>query len=134
MELVFDTNVLVSGLLHPDRPIAQLAIAIGRARLVPVYDRRVLNEYVRVFERPHLARKFLEGEAVALLGRIQRLGIDAGYVAPYSGVLPDEEDRPFVEVARATGAPIVTGNARHFPPSLGVQLIAAADLVRQLGV
>lgn len=71
MELVFDTNVLVSGLLHPTRPIARIAVTIARGRLVPIYDRRILDEYVEVLERPYLARKFIEGEATGLLASIR---------------------------------------------------------------
>jgi putative PIN family toxin of toxin-antitoxin system len=117
MEVIFDTNVLVSGLLRPDRPIARLVAAIGSGLLVPVFDERILDEYTKVLERPRLARKFGEGEATLLLDRIVKLGIDAGQCVVFSGALPDETDRPFVEVALTTGALLVSGNARHFQPS-----------------
>ena len=41
-------------------------------------------------------------------------------VPAYEGTLPDESDRPFVEVARAAGATLITGNTRHFPSETGI--------------
>lgn len=32
--------------------------------------------------------------------------------------LPDPDDAPFLECAWAAGAPLVTGNIRHFPKSI----------------
>jgi hypothetical protein len=32
--------------------------------------------------------------------------------------LPDKDDAPFLECARAADVPIVTGNLRHFPKSV----------------
>jgi predicted nucleic acid-binding protein len=132
MELIFDTNVLVSGLLHPDRPIAKLALSIGRGVLIPVFDQRILDEYVRVLNSSRFAGKFAEGEASALRERIETLGIDAGPVPRLAGPLPHENDRAFVEVALATGAPIITGNSRHFPSELGIEALLPAEMVRRL--
>jgi putative PIN family toxin of toxin-antitoxin system len=112
--IVLDTNVLVSGLLNPlGRPARALdAIAAGRA--IPLFDDRILSEYRRVLARRRFGldpakveawfRDFAEvGEPVVAIRRSLRL--------------PDESDRPFIEVARTGRAEaLVTGNSKHFPP------------------
>ncbi len=135
MEAIFDTNVFVSGLMYPSRPLARLVDAVfsDPQRLTPVYDRRILAEYEQVLSRPHLAERFAAGRVDALLERLARIGVDAGTVQAFIGALPHEKDRPFVEVALATRAPIITGNARHFPAELGIEAVLPADMVRRLG-
>ena len=70
MEIILDTNVLVSGLLYPTRPIALVVdalflTALQHERLIAVYDRRILEEYATVLARPHLASRFEQSKASA---------------------------------------------------------------------
>ena len=113
MRLVVDTNVLVSGLLSPFGPPGVIVnlIAAGRVRLC--YDTRIFAEYVEVLRRP--AFPFGETEVAALLAQVAAEG-DLVAPVPWPDRLPDPDDAPFLEVARAASADfLVTGNVKHFP-------------------
>jgi putative PIN family toxin of toxin-antitoxin system len=111
VRIVLDTNVLVSALPRqggiPDQ-VAGLVLA-GRCHLI--VDSRIMAEYQAVLRR--LEFGFPADEVDALLAFIER----AEWVVadPLDLALPDETDRPFLEVAVAGGADaLVTGNPRHF--------------------
>jgi putative PIN family toxin of toxin-antitoxin system len=115
MLVVLDTNVLVSALLSPFGPPARVLDLIlgGEARLA--YDDRVMAEYREVLARPRFG---FEPEEVADL--LAYLEADGEPVAarPLARELPDADDLPFLEVAAQAEAPLVTGNAAHYPPSV----------------
>lgn len=130
MRAVVDTNVLVSGLLHPGRTPALVLAAIASRRLVPVVCTAVVAEYRRVLPRPGLR---LPGDDVqAALALIDGLA-DWVAVPPYNGspALPDPADWPFIACALAAGCPVITGNLKHFPAGLGVQVMTARAWVEQ---
>lgn len=131
---VLDTNVLVSGLYYPRSQPGRVLDAVQSRELVPVFDQRVLAEYTEVLARPKFRAFYRPETAEALLGSLVELGLDAGEVPPYPEPLPDDGDKLFVEIALATGAIIVTGNTRHFPPHIGIDVLRPADVVRQLGL
>lgn len=115
MRIVLDTNVLVSALINPyGKPAAVLNAILSRF-VVPCYDARMIDEYERVLRRPRF--QFSNDDIRSLLDFFLRVG-SFGSPEPVSIKLPDLSDLPFVEVARASGAPIVTGNAKHFPENL----------------
>ena len=129
MKAVIDTNVLVSGLLkpysHPGAIIRQLAG--GQIQLI--YDARIMAEYREVLYRPLFGFKHVDVEA--LLVHVKDAGL-AVVTVPLPFRLPDPDDEPFLEVARAeTGTIIITGNKRHFPPELcaGVRVFSPAEFI-----
>lgn len=130
-----DTNMLVSGLYVPEGSPGRVIAAVMGGLLVPVFDERILAEHAKVLARPKFRALFSLEAVDAVLADWRRFGIDAGaLVEPYPGPLPDESDRPFAEVALAAGVPLVTGNARDFPPELGLEVVTAAEMARRLGV
>lgn len=132
---ILDTNVLVSGLFYPERPIGKLLDAIPRGDLVPIYDARVWVEYEDVLRRPRFADRYSAQACNRLLDGIRAFGVYGGAdVVPYSGPLPDESDRPFAELAQVFGAPLVTGNPKHFPQELDIEVVSPAEMVRRLGL
>lgn len=125
MRIVLDTNVLVSALINPyGKPAAVLNAILSRF-VVPCYDARMIDEYERVLRRPRF--QFSNDDIRSLLDFFLREG---SFVSPEPVFikLPDLYDLPFVEVARASDAPIVTGNAKHFPENL-VKVMSSAMLV-----
>ena len=112
---VFDTNVLVSGILSPHGPPGYLVEGLLDGWLRAVLDDRILDEYREVLSRPSFG--FDAGDIASLLHRITRLAIwpalNAGVVDVKS--LPDPDDAPFLICAASAGVPLVTGNLRHFP-------------------
>jgi putative PIN family toxin of toxin-antitoxin system len=128
VRLVIDTNVIVSALLHPGRtPDQALRQALAGGAVVLV-DVRVEAEYRDVVQR----RKFAAVPAERREALLADLLRSAVHVACRGSLDPlvDEGDRPFVEVARAGAADaLVTGNVRHFPPSLGIVVVTPAELL-----
>ena len=114
MRVVVDTNVFVSGLLSPFGPPGIIVKLIGDGQIRICYDTRILTEYLDVLRRP--AFPFGEAEVAAVLSPVV---IEGELIAapPLTTRLPDPDDEPFLEVAKAACADyLVTGNIRHFPP------------------
>ncbi|MDR1807803.1 MAG: PIN domain-containing protein, partial [Propionibacteriaceae bacterium] len=98
---VLDTNIIVSALLRPQgRPSALLTLVVT-GRVTPCYDGRILAEYADVLARP--AFGFDAQVSGAIIHRIRTAGL-AVIAPPLNVALPDEDDRPFVEVAEAANA------------------------------
>lgn len=133
MRAVVDTNVLVSGLMHPGRTAALVLEAVARRQLVPVVSTDVMAEYQRVLPRPRLR---LPAADVSMALNLLAGMADWVLVPPYSGhpPLPDRSDWPFIGCALAVGCPVITGNLKHFPEGVGVRVMTArawVDTARQ---
>ena len=110
--VVLDTNILVSALLTPGgKPASVVEFASG-AVLTPCFDVRVLQEYHEVLGRGGFA--FSRDEVARLMRDLRRSGLPF-LTPPSTFPLPDETDRPLLDVALAADAWLITGNLRHFP-------------------
>jgi putative PIN family toxin of toxin-antitoxin system len=112
MRVVLDTNVLVSGLLTPFGPPGQIVKIVADGSIALCYDARILAEYREVLRRPKFP--FSHDSVEALLDQIVANGI-VTVAMPLRLSLPDRDDEPFLEVALAAEAPLVTGNLKHYP-------------------
>ena len=113
MIVVWDTNVLVSGVLKPYSAAASILRMVVEGVIQPAYDLRILAEYREILSRP----KFNFGREIVdpLLAQIEEEGFLVS-APPLKSRLPDPADEPFLEVAlAAVAAALVTGNRRHFP-------------------
>ena len=123
--VVVDTNVLVSRALTPTGPPARVVDLVLTGQVVACYDRRIVAEYRAVLLRPRFG--FDHAAVDSLLALIAHEGLSV-IPPPVPLDLPDESDRPFAEVALATGAWLVTGNLKHFP---GLdRAVSPADFLR----
>lgn len=130
MRLVVDTNVWVSALLSPGGAPARLLLAFRQGALTLMITSEIVAVYEEVLLRPkfNFQPELLE-EFFLLLGhRAQRINPPA---MPFPD-LPDLSDAPFIAAARYAGCPVVTGNARHFPPDCGVTVLSPAQCLAQL--
>jgi putative PIN family toxin of toxin-antitoxin system len=130
MNLVLDTNVLVSALLSPFHAPGRILDLLLASKIKLVYDDRILAEYRAVLLRPKFG--FDHRSVEDLLGECVTSGLPV--VAPPINLnLPDPSDVVFVEVAAVAGAPLVTGNGRHFPPDrcAGVAILSPAAFLEQ---
>lgn len=116
MRVVLDTNVLVSGVLSPHGPPGRLMDLALAGDLVLVVDDRELSEYAEVLRRPRFGLPVRELDVLMRHLRDVGEGVTA---RPLSVALPDADDLPFLEVAAAGAAALVTGNTRHFRPVRG---------------
>lgn len=129
MNIVLDTNVLVSGLLSPFGPCGKIVRMVSSAELTLSFDARILTEYKEVLLRPKF--RFEKDKIDALLDHIGHRG-RAAASSPLPHSLPDYDDEPFLEVAIAAQAVcLVTGNHIHFPPDLclGVTVFSPHDFL-----
>ena len=117
MDLVLDTNVLVSGLIGNGSPPARIVDFLRAGEIRLVVDDRILAEYADVLRRDHLRSYFPETEVRDVMEFLQH---DSMLLVATTvvGRLPDPGDIPFLEVALSAGVPLVTGNKKHFPPAL----------------
>jgi putative PIN family toxin of toxin-antitoxin system len=129
MNIVLDTNVLVAGLLSPFGPCGEIIRMVSSGKLALSIDARILSEYDEVLHRPKF--KFEEDKVAALLDHIERTGPKVAS-SPLPHILPDPDDRPFLEVAMGGLAVcLVTGNQSHFPPKLrmGVRVFSPNEFL-----
>jgi len=131
---VFDTNVLVSGLLSPHGAPGWLVDALQQGVCRAVVNDAVWDEYVDVLGRPDFG--FPPGDMATMLELLRQHALHA----PAAGEslrlirLPDSDDAPFLACAAALGVPLVTGNLKHFPRAVAgkVEVFVPAEYVRRL--
>lgn len=112
MRIVLDTNVLVAGLLNPAGTCGRLLDLVLDGTVSCSADERIFREYEEVLRRPRLA---LPADTVREVLAFLRRSVEPVAAQPLDAKLPDPEDLPFLEVAAAAGAILVTGNLRHYP-------------------
>ena len=113
MNVVLDTNVLVSGLITPFGPAAHIVGLVAAGAIRACYDARILGEYREVLSRP--AFRIGPARMEALLDQIRVDGLLVT-ARPLATRLSDADDEMFLAVALAARARcLVTGNLRHFP-------------------
>ena len=129
MNIVLDTNILVSGLLTPFGACGEIVRMVSSAELCLSLDARILTEYREVLARPKF--NFDQDKVGALLDYIEYRGQTVAS-SPLRKSLPDLDDEAFLEVAIASKATcIVTGNHVHFPADLclGVKVFLPGDFL-----
>ena len=127
MNVVLDTNVLVSAAWSPGRNASLILNAVFARKFTACYDSRILAEYHRVLHYPKF--QFTPWEISAILEPLVKDGISV-VAEPVPGVsfARDETDRKFYEVAKTCGAVLITGNLAHFPQEPGI--FSPADFCR----
>jgi predicted nucleic acid-binding protein len=130
--IVLDTNVVVSAAIGLAGPPAQLITNwVLRGLVQSVTCPTVVNEYREVVRRekfrPHgFPPPWLE---YAINDSLQ---LPDPPDWPHS--IPDPKDAPFLALAKAAGAWLVTGNLKHFPRTArnGVTVLSPADYLSRL--
>lgn len=131
MQIVLDTNVLVSGLLYPFSASGEIIRLIARGDLRLCYDSRIISEYKDVLLRPKFG--FNPNDANDLLNQIESEGFSISS-RPLAKNLPDPDDEPFLEVAITGKAHcLVTGNMKHYPIHLrqGMPIVSPAEFLKR---
>ena len=129
INIVCDTNVLVSGLMNPLGAPGEIIRQIAEAQLIVSYDARILAEYRKVlmYTKFNFNNKAVDG----LIDQIQTRGIFVR-TTPLEKELPHKNDEMFLEAAIATNTKyLVTGNLKHFPKShmQNIEAIAPAKFL-----
>lgn len=125
MRAVVDTNVWVSAFLTPGGAPASLLLAMFASALVQVYSTAIEMEY-----RAVLARTRFDIDPLALaafFGQLHGTGQQVDEAPELAFNLPHPDDAPFMALALYAGCPLVTGNAKHFPKALGVEVMTPRE-------
>lgn len=129
MKVVIDTNVIVSGLLNPYGPPAEILRLLLTGSLLLFYDIRIISEYFEVLNRPRF--QFDKENVSLIISEIETSGIPV-ITHPLKKLLPDPSDKMFLEVALAGQAEyIITGNKKHFPENVcsGIKILSPAEFI-----
>jgi putative PIN family toxin of toxin-antitoxin system len=133
IRVVLDTNILISALLSPNGPPAQvflMSILDTDTQLCVSGD--IFAEYEEVIRRPRFNRSDREIEAT--LRTIRERGV---WMKPAEEVYvcSDPDDNVFLECAQAADAHyLVTGNAKHFPAAWAdTQIVTARQFLDAVG-
>ena len=131
MNVVLDTNVLVSGLMSSGGTCSHILRLAGYEAFEPCLDSAILREYDEVLRRPELDIPSEDAEGILDL---MREHCEEWSRTPLPTVLPDPKDEMFLEVAAASRAVLVTGNLKHFPPKSrsGVTVVTPAEFLDSL--
>jgi putative PIN family toxin of toxin-antitoxin system len=111
--VVLDTNIIVSALLQPLGPPAQVFSLAAGGSIQLCISGEVYAEYEEVIRRPRFRRD--ETVIAAALDTIREKGF---WVKPTEAIraCADPDDDIFLECAQAVRASyLVTGNLKHFP-------------------
>lgn len=131
--IVLDTNVVISARLNPAGTPARVVMDFVLTDLIKVVTcPRIVQEYFEVAERPKFTRyRFPPPWLTELVQRSMQMPDPA----PWPNVLPDPSDAPFLALAQASGAWLITGNLRHFPKTSrrGVSILSPAEYLAHLG-
>ena len=117
MNVVIDTNVLVSSLWSKNGTCANILYKVLNYELTVVYDQRILHEYKSILERPKFG--FTKDEVKAIIDFIKNEGLCI-VAKPLDLNFKDESDKKFYEVAKSIGCKLITGNKKHFPDDNGI--------------
>jgi uncharacterized protein len=129
-EAVFDTNVIVSGLLFPESVPGKVLDAILEGHCRPIVSDAILAEYAEVLSRPKF--KFPHARINHILDAFRIVGTPASFaLLKHRSQFPDPDDLIFVEAALSLSSVLVTGNKRHYPASLmqGVRVLSAVEFL-----
>ncbi len=130
---VFDTNVVVSGILSTTGAPGRILEAILDGFCQPAVTDAILAEYEEVLRRPKF--RFPPTKIQLLLAAIRSRAVFAPFTpAAIKQSLPDPDDGIFVEAALGLHVPIVTGNRKHFPArAIGdILILSPATFLAQL--
>ena len=123
MNVVLDTNVLVSAILSPGRKAYSIFQSAVFGDFQIIFDSRIMDEYEKVLHYRKFG--FDANDIDAVLTPIKEYGIHIVARPLRSISFNDESDRKFFEVAKASGAVLVTGNLKHFPSD--PEIISVSD-------
>jgi uncharacterized protein len=131
MNIVLDTNVVVSGLLQSQgNPAQVLTLALAGAFQV-CHDKQIIAEYAEVLARPRF--RFDPERVREVLNKLETDGLTVDAAGQEALALPDPDDEPFLAVALAARADyLVTGNLADYPPPKrrGCAVVSPAEFMQ----
>lgn len=113
MNVVIDTNVIVSGLLNPNGLPTSILNLFFQDSVRLLIDNRIIEEYKNVLLRPKFM--FNKTDVYSLIDYIERTG-QYIFAKPTFSQFTDPHDKKFYEVGIDGNAMfLITGNSKLFP-------------------
>ena len=132
IRVVIDTSVLVSAVISPTGPNAQLFDYITARQIRPYLTAALLEEYGRVFEYERL-KHLDKGRIARLRSALERAGVKVKSSGRLKISGHEDDNRIYECAAEAVADYIVTGNTKHFPrPYKSTKIVTARQLVELL--
>ncbi len=132
MQVVIDTNVIVSALINPYGVPASVMGMILEEKIELCYDSRILIEYEQVLNRDKFG--FNKVEVNALINFLKETG-NAVVAIKCTATTKDPGDLPFLEVAAISKADfLITENSTHFPKKVNhTKVVSPSVFLRIVG-
>ena len=129
--VVLDTNVLVSAGINPVGAPGRLIEWVLSGQVQSLICSWIANEYRQVARREKLLRY---GFPPRWLEFLIAASFELPDPRPWPDRLPDPKDAPFLALAHAAGAWLVTGNLKHFPERFrsGVYVTSPVEYLERL--
>ncbi len=129
--IVLDTNVIVSARINSEGPPSEIVNLVLDGQIQIVTCPSVSAEYREVTAR---AKFHAYDFPPAWLETLIRTSLSLSDPDPLPISCPDPKDMPFLALARAAGAWLVTGNLKHFPEHLrnGVTVVTPSEYLARL--
>jgi uncharacterized protein len=135
MQVVLDTNVLISSLLNPDRRINLILRSLAEGNYCLLYSRDSLDELIRVLSRPRIVRGLVDDfDIKELVALIQFRGQEI-MPSVFIKECRDPSDNKFLAIAVEGKADyIVSGDSDllSLSPFQGISVIRPADFINLL--
>ena len=114
MQIVIDTNILVSALLNPNGSAYIFMDSVFGGSYDLIISPSILNEYKEVLSRKKIG--FSEDEISFIIDwfKTNALLIEVEE-QNYSSEVIDKKDAPFYAAAKCTHSKLITGNIKHYP-------------------
>ena len=114
MQVVLDTNVLVSGLLKHNSKPEKIVDAILMGKIQLIIDERVFKEYHDVLHRPKFNILLERADSILSFIAFSSLWIDCEPVDFSQFEIIDKGDLLFAEIAINKNTILISGNIKHF--------------------
>ncbi|HSM24027.1 MAG TPA: putative toxin-antitoxin system toxin component, PIN family [Anaerolineaceae bacterium] len=114
MQVILDTNVLVSGLLKRNSKPEKIVDAILMGKIQLIIDERVFSEYHDVLHRPKLNIPVERSNAILSFIAYSSIWIECKPIDFSQFEIIDKWDLAFVELAVNNNAILIMGNLKHF--------------------
>ncbi|MCL2412458.1 MAG: putative toxin-antitoxin system toxin component, PIN family [Treponema sp.] len=118
MNVILDTNVIVSALLSPSGIPGKILNLVLNGNVNIVYDNNILSEYIDVLGRDYLR---INKELVNIV--LDFIAKDGEYkiAIPQNKKFKDEDDKIFYDLFKSGAVDyLITGNKKHFPNEKGI--------------
>ena len=113
MQIVLDTNVLVSALLKANSTPAAIVTLWREGKLEVLISHEILVEVQRVLDYPHIRDKVTPAQRKAFLALLTTAGTMLEPPDKSSFVLADPDDDKFIFLALAGGAETIVTGDKH---------------------